>query len=345
MKKGKRYISILGLIILPFLQFSCIEEVSLPLRVERPKLVVDGLISNEKSTYKVKLSYSGVLSNSLGIPPNLALNGAKVILQDNLGKSTQLLQNVIELGTFETIDSTFIGAIGKSYKLIVTLPNGDVFSTKFQKMLPVPDITSVNYKFNDVVNISQPDGYNVYVSTKDPAEQQNFYRWAAYGYSRWQSTGVPCGPFSPSICYDFCWVPTTADNVTIASDVAINGNSFTDIPVFFSPIRAVGKHYIEVIQYSLDKDAFTFWNLYEEQRKRVGTIFDPQPAPIEGNLVNEADKYDIALGYFSVSSISRKKLTIPFDGSLPFSKVLIGKGDCRLAFPFGSTYKPLGWPE
>jgi hypothetical protein len=345
MKKGKRHISILGLIILPMLLLSCIEEVNLPLRVEVPKLVVDGLISNEATSYKVKLSYSGIYDKSTGTPPSLALNGAKVIIQDNLGKSTLLQQDILELGTFVTTDPNFIGTVGKSYRLVVTLPNGDVFSTKFQKMLPVPDITNLKYEFKDIPNLNNPDYYQVYANTKDPSGEQNFYRWAAYGYSRWQSTGKPCSAFSPSICYDYCWVPTTTDNVTIASDAAVNGNFITDVPVFASPIRAIGKHYIEVIQYSLDREAYTFWNLYEEQRKRVGTIFDPQPAPLEGNLINEANKYDVALGYFSVSAISRKKLTIPFDGSLPFTKLLIGQGDCRVVFPFGSLEKPVGWPE
>ena len=345
MKQNKRYISLFGIVFLSMFLFSCIEEVNLPLRVEKPKLVVDGLISNENTSYKVKLTYTGVYDKSVATPASLALNGAKVIIQDNLGKSTLLQQDILELGTFVTTDENFIGSVGKSYRLVVTLPNADAYSTKFQKMLPVPDIGSLKYEFKDIPNLNNPDYYQIYATTKDPSEQQNFYRWAAYGYSRWESTGKPCGPFSPSICYDFCWVPTTADNVTIASDVAINGNFINNISVFSSPIRAIGKHYVEVLQYSLDQDSYRFWNLYEEQRKRVGTIFDPQPAPIEGNLINEANKFDIALGYFSVSAISRKKLTIPFDASLPFTRLLVGQGDCRVAFPFGSLDKPVGWPE
>jgi Domain of unknown function (DUF4249) len=323
--------------------FSCIEEIDVPIRVEKPKLVVDGLITNEPSPYIVRLSFTGYYQNSLSTPANLAVNGAKVTITDNTGRSTALLQDVLELGKYLTIDPDFIGQIGNTYKLEVQLPTGEKYATKPEKLLPVPQIQNLSYEFLNVEAANSTDGYQVFVDTKDPADEQNFYRWSAYGYSRWESTGALCSAFSPGLCYQFCWVPTDYPQVLLYSDASINGNFIKKYPVYLSPIRAIGNHFIEVTQYSLSKSAFTFWNLYEEQRKRVGSIFDPQAAPIEGNLTNTNDETDIALGYFSVSAVSKKKLTIPVDQAVRTNPSFIMPGDCRRAYINGTLERPSGW--
>jgi Domain of unknown function (DUF4249) len=322
---------------------ACIQEVDLPIRVEKPHLVVNGLITNDSSSYIVKLSFTGNYTNSLSTPANLTLNGAKVIISDNRGRSAVLKQDVLELGTYRTIDPNFVGAIGLSYVLEVTLPSGDKYITKPEKLAAVPLILELTYKYVAIETPTTPNAYQVYVTTKDPASEQNFYRWSAYGYSRWQSTGALCSAFGPTICYDFCWVPTSYPAVLLYNDANINGNFIKNNPVFLSPIRALGNHFIEVTQYSLSKDAYTFWNLYEQQRQRVGSIFDPQPAPIEGNLVNVADPSDIALGYFGASAISKKKLTIPILQDVKTNPNLIEKGDCRKAYQFGTLERPTSW--
>ncbi len=331
------------ILIIGAINYSCIEEIELPIRVEHPKLVVDGLITNEQGPYIVRLSFTGKYQNSLSTPSNLALNGAKVVISDDRGRKTELKQDVLELGTYRTIDPNFLGTIGYSYKLDVTLPTGEKYSTKPERMNAVSPILNLTYELKKVGNVSTTDAYQVFLDTKDPGQEKNFYRWSAFGYSRWESTGALCSAFGPTICYQFCWVPTDYPQVILYSDASINGNFIKKVPVFLSPIRTVGNHFIEVTQYSLSKDAYTFWSLYEEQRQRVGTIFDPQPAPIEGNLVNGSDGTDIALGYFNVSAISKKKLTIPIDQNVRGNAALIGQGDCRKAFLNGSLDRPTGW--
>jgi Domain of unknown function (DUF4249) len=322
---------------------ACIDDLNVPIRVEKPKLVIDGLITNEKTNYQVKLSFTGKYSNSNYTPPSLAVNGAKVEIIDIRGRSVELFQDVLELGTYRTIDSSFVGQIGHSYKLSITLSTGEKYSTAATPMVAVPNIFGLSFEFKDIDNQFRPDGYQIYLDTKDPSNETNYYRWSAYGFSRWESTGAKCSAFGQAICYDFCWVPTTYNQVKIASDANINGNFLSHIPVFYSPVAALGTHLIEVSQYSLSKAEYTFWKLYEEQRQRTGTIFDPQPAAIEGNLINEADPSDIALGYFGVSAVSRRKTLVPYDGSLKYSTIFLKQGDCRKAFANGTIERPIGW--
>jgi hypothetical protein len=323
---------------------ACIDELDLPLRIVKPKLVVDGLITNEKRPYSVKLSYTGRYRSSNFLPSSLAINGARVSIKDDRGRTLAFEQDLRELGTYRSTDTNYVGQIGYSYSLEVELPNGEKYKTAMQRLQSVPPILGMSYQYLKQSNANLADGYQVYVDTRDPAGEQNFYRWTALGYSRWESTGAPCDAFSPSICYDFCWVPTYYPQVILYNDVAVNGNTITKVPVFFSPIRALGAHLIEVSQFSLSKEAYGFWNLYEEQRKRVGSIFDPQAAPIEGNLININDPSDLGLGYFTVSAVSKRKFAIPVENQLNTSKELIAKGDCRLVYPFASLERPAGFP-
>ncbi len=322
---------------------SCIEEVDLKLRSEKPKLVVDGLVTNENRSYSVKLSYTGVYQNSNFTPRNLAVNGAKVTIKDSRGRTFDLPQDILEIGTYRTKDGAFVGEIGLSYTLTVIMPTGEEYVSIPETILPINEIETLTYEYKKNKGVDQPDFYLVNLTTQDNPESGNFYRWNAIGYSRWQSTGAPCGAFSPSICFEYCWVPTVYPQIILASDINFNGKKITNIQVYNSPVRSIGNHFIEVNQFSLSKNAYTFWSLYEEQRKRVGSIFDPQPAPIEGNLVNINDPADIALGYFGASAVSTKKLTIPLEDKVTVNPRLIGLGDCRTAFVFATLIRPKGF--
>ena len=50
-----------------------------------------------------------------------------------------------------------------------------------------------------------------------------------------------------------------------------------------------------------------FLKKYQEQQSRTGSLFDPVPAPLEGNVYNEANPSQLALGYFSAAGVYRKR--------------------------------------
>lgn len=60
-----------------------------------------------------------------------------------------------------------------------------------------------------------------------------------------------------------------------------------------------------VRQYSLTQAAYQYWTLFEQQCTRSGTIFDPQPASIEGNVRAVDDTTKLALGFFGASGVSQ----------------------------------------
>ena len=331
---------------------SCLEEVKVSIRTESSTLVVDGGITNEAPPYSVRLSYSGNQLNANDINQNLAVSGARVILQDDTGDSVVLSPSYYEKGVYRTSNLNFKGQVGRSYSIKIDLKEGKTYISKPERLSFCPLIDSLYSVYMDIINTSYPDGYQIYVNAKDPVDTQNYYRWSAYGYSRVGKIS-PEGGFLPNTCggvypSNFCWVPLFQTQINILSDIYVNGNPIRNRPVFFSPVYAVGKHFVEVTQYSISREAYQFWKLYDEQATRTGTVFDPLPAPIVGNLVNKNDPNDYALGYFEVAGVNRKKLII--DGRNNQSEIYLNavrftptEGGCSL--PYASCDRPSGWTK
>ncbi len=286
------------------LLLGCIDEVQLPVRNEQPRLVVEGQITNEPVPYSVRLSFTGTFTSSARyLSAQQAVNGARVVISSNAGDSIQLTQQYfLQPGLYQTTDPAFIGRVGRSYTLSITLPDGRVFTTKPEKMVAVPPIDQLTYTVVETDRDTRPDGYQISVDTQDPPGVQNYYLWRAYGFS-----GRQCG-LNPTT-----WVYFDDKATNILSDQLIDGNPIRQRPVLFSPIWSRVQQFLEVAQYSLSRSAFQYYRLYREQQERTGTIFDPLPAPIEGNVRNRADTTDRGLGYFVVSAVSRKKLLITPD--------------------------------
>jgi hypothetical protein len=304
--------------------------------------VVEGLITSLPPPYAVRLSFTGTSRGARSLVEATAVREASVTIADDQGNSVALSE--IRPGEYQTGDLSFIGVTGRSYTLSVRLPDGRSYVSRPETLPPVPDIEQVYYEVSDREGFAENAGIYVYVDTKDPVETENYYRWSAYGYSLRPSTGVCCVFVTPGCgrCYLQCWIRSNNLAATIFSDELVNGNTIRRQFVYFSPIRMRGPHLIEVSQYSLTKEAYRFWERYEEQRIRTGSILDPLPEPIEGNVYNVNEQNDVAIGYFGASSVYRKRITTdPFaidgDRVLYYEQLFMREGDCRMAWP-GSEY-------
>jgi Domain of unknown function (DUF4249) len=325
---------------------ACIDPVEVPIRNVEQQLVVEGLITNETPP-SVKLTYTGAFDYANFFPENLAVLGANVTISDDRGRSTRLRPDAIETGLYRSTDVDFVGQVGRTYTLTVILPNGKKYVSTPEPMQPVPVIESITATFTQNTGVQQPYAYQVFINTKDAPNTNNYYRWQAFSYLRRKASGIPCG--IQKICGEFCWIPNVNQAINIFSDNGIDGNNIRNRFVLQSPVYEPGRHLVEVSQMSISREAFLFWKLYQEQRDRRGTIFDPQPASVRGNLRNEADEKELVLGFFGASAVTRKKLVIPGD-TLPASVFRRGRefelrGDCRLLYPDGRILRPDGWPN
>ena len=370
MKKNLLVILLLGVLL------SCVEKYPVPIRSEQAKLVIDGTISSGKPPYQIQVTYSGVFEYALRNEVNQVEDNAKLTIKDNLGKSTGF--KYLGKGLYETTDMSFRGIVGRSYTLLIELPDGRKFTSFPEKMpnaVPMDNIygefvkkntlNTENY-FIQVYNpgipprypligsieyAAEPDGpggYQIYIDSQDPANDTNYYRWTASSVTRRQTTGY-CGPFCNCTCVtgESCFVPREHTDLNIFSDLLINGNQIKRKPIFFSPVYATGNIYLEINQFSITREAYQFWKRYQEQLTRTGTILDPLPSPIEGNIYNINNPNDLALGYFSAAGLFRKRAIIPvqfLDFELLPRGVTPRRGACMEVYFDRNPYDVGEWP-
>ena len=327
------------------LQVSCVEQVELPYRNEEPVLVVDGEITNEAPPYNLRLSYSGKFVSGSIITSNLAVNGARVILTDDKGNSVRFRQNIYEPALYQS-DQNYRGEVGRSYSLRIELPDGKVYITKPQLMKGVSPINTV---YADKIK----NFVRFFVDTKDPENSIDYYRWKSYSITLKITLGGGAG----AACNYSCWAYNRDDGANIFADTYINGKDIKKRLVQFSPIdidAPLARHYVEVKQMAISKEAYLFWQQYEEQRTRTGSIFDPLPSTIIGNIVNEKNEKDFALGFFGVSGVSTKRLVVePMTltlsneqvGDIIPPQVITNKptSNCQTTYPSYGCTPPTEW--
>lgn len=327
------------------LMSACVDEVELPARSIASRLVVEGLVTNEAPPYTVKLTFTGAYNSLIYGQAEIPVNGAVVTIKEEGGKSALMEQDPLSPAYYRTKDLAFAGQVGKRYQIEIALPDGTTYISEPDELRQVPEIERVyaEYRARAEADITNPDHYEVLLDTKDPAGPGDYYRWSGYSYVPRLSTGEPIGF---GICCNWCWVPEYGSRSEVMSDMLVNGNTISRKSIMQSPVYYAGRHYVEVRQYSLTRPAYQFWVKFEEQRKRTGSLFDPLPASIEGN-VHQADKPDVlALGYFGASAVSTMRTVIPGDTLNPerikikYGDTFIKKGNCQLVYSQGQLNPP-----
>jgi Domain of unknown function (DUF4249) len=293
---------------------ACVKKINVNTRTEKAQLVIEGTITTDTVPYTVKLGYSGKFTLANDIPPENKETNATVSIEDDLGNSTSLVH--IGDGIYQTVDPTYIGKVGRQYQVKVLLSNGTRYISKPELIKPIVPFTKIGAFWVNDFNLELPSYMTVTVDTKDPAADENYYRWTFDSYIMRETKGVPCG-FS-CIQFAYCYQHRPDREVRILSDAAVNGNEIKSQPVGRTYIYTAGNPYIEVSQLSISRQAYQFLESYQQQLSRTGSILDPLPASIKGNVYNQDKPSEFALGYFSAASVYRKKIILIPYGVTPY---------------------------
>ena len=327
---------------------SCIKEIHPDLRTVSPKLVVEGAITTDSVPYQVRLTFSGPYQFGAFVPDTLLIVDAVVTIKDNTGRQSAMSYS--GNGIYKTVDNSFIGTPEKSYQVEIKLKDGREYISipeTIVQPVPIASISKVEFDYS-AYDFQKPTDFKIFVDVDDPSSQQNFYRWEGYSWVPRKATGVPCG--IQCIKWQYCNQRIERKYLHYFSDAAINGNRIVQRLVYRSPIYWFGKHYVDIGQLSMTREAFQFWKRFEEQSTKTGSILDPLPSPIEGNVYNVNDPDDLALGYFSASGVSHKRVVlVPYNISQflldQTARTFIKEGGCHLVFPnaLEEPQIPAGW--
>jgi len=294
---------------------SCIFDFDPPSKGFENLLVVEAFLSNDDELFEVVLSRSIPIDTNGLVPEEYA----SISVSDNLGE----LFNLYEASPGRYIGSWDLKAqIGRIYQLHIQTKDGNQYESEAVVLKETPPIDSVFFEYEERFSIdNQPDikGLQIYLTTHDPSNKTWFYRWNFKESWEFRANYKSLHIWEDEMVKDRldqiynCWKYNESSAVLISTSNNLNEDIINEFPIVYisnATDRLESKYSILVKQYALSEESFNYWNELEKINENLGTMFDPQPSVIEGNIYNINDENDIVLGYFDASSVREKRLFI-----------------------------------
>ncbi|MDN3204943.1 DUF4249 domain-containing protein [Algoriphagus sediminis] len=349
----RRYIYLLLLLLL-----ACIDPYEVDVEEGPQLLTVEGFLTTEEGPHVIKLSRSATYGSAFEglVRP---VREATVIIRDNLGNVTFLAEDLDNRGSYFTPEG-YRAVVGRSYTLQIQLNEGQVYTSLPERIESVPEIKSLDYQIVRIPvegETNERSGVQLIADLDDPADQDNFYFWRTGTstfilktrpdlFTERPSDLEPNRDPDPKDCCDTCFQTETFGNtgIFIANDDSFNGLN-TKLPVGFiedDGIRFVETHRAEISQISVSAEAYRFLRLVKQQTEVSGSVFDPPPANIRGNMISLDNPEEVVLGYFMAGAEAKQEIyinAVDMDFRQP---VTIIPDDCRV-LPNTTREVPPNW--
>jgi hypothetical protein len=263
-------------------------------------LVVDGELSNLKGPYQVRLSRSYKFDDNFAEP----VTGALIKIIDSNGSEASLKET--DKGVYTTVDSTFQGIVGNSYKVSITLGD-EVYESDFEtlkKPIPIDRIYWEYQQKEDGTN-----GIQLLLDSHDSTNSTHYYAWMFDDTWRFRVPIDVAGKPEWKECYKYF----SSTNFDIASSTNRVGDIIHRHPLLFcseKTNRLYLRYTILAKQFSLSEQAYKFFDKLISINHNQGTLFDPIPYTLVGNIKNIRNKDIPVLGYFLVVGASEKRIFI-----------------------------------
>ena len=304
------------ILILSLLLQTCIEPFVPPESEYRNLLVVQGFISDMNEPYAVRLSRTYPIDTTAILP----VNGAQVSVVD--GQGNEYPYYALHDGLYQSDPMLFRGQPGETYRLKIRTAAGEVIESKPVVMKVSPPIDSLFWayepRFTDTGSDPVP-GVQVYLSTHDPAGQTRYYRW------EWVETWEFLVPLYSAYIVENGRIQGRLENISrcwrsqpSAEIIAGTTVNLAEDRVSRQPLRYIStdnnrlgiQYSVEARQYVLSEEAYNFWTSLYKVNQSLGTLFDPQPASVQGNLHSISDPGTPVLGYFDASTVTTSRIFI-----------------------------------
>ncbi|PSR55317.1 DUF4249 domain-containing protein [Adhaeribacter arboris] len=231
----------------------CEQVIDYELQEGTPKIVIEGLVTNQPGPYTVRVSKTlGFLQN--GQTPGIT--DAEVTISDDKGHSEVLQAK--ENGIYQTKD--LVGTVGNTYFLKVKVNGQEYTSQSYLK--PVTSLDSVTYKFKEK-NAETDEGYYATIYFQEPKGKGDYYRFNI-------------------------WVnEEQEDDIVAINDEVYDGN-YGD-PEIDIALKKGDKLRVEML--SLDRAGYDFLRVLGTMQYYTGGPFDAPPANAPSNISNGAVGY------------------------------------------------------
>ncbi|UYZ59395.1 DUF4249 domain-containing protein [Hymenobacter latericus] len=283
----------------------CIDPFEPAIReAETNLLVVDGFI-NARGSSTIKLSRTYKLSGPAQPPPETR---ARVLLEQEGGGSVPLTESTP--GTY-TSAALNLGA-GTRYRLHLYTSGGQEYASAYTPVKITPEIDTVEWQLGG-------EGVQISVSTRDATNQSRYYRW---GFEEtWEFTSAyrsvveyvngQMRPRQEDIYR--CWASATGGNIRLFNTTrltqdVVSRHQLLEIPRTATRLRL--RYSVLVKQYAQTPEEYAYWDELRKNTESLGTLFDPLPSQVTGNVRCLSNPAETVLGFVGAYSVTEKRIFI-----------------------------------
>ncbi|WBO84381.1 DUF4249 domain-containing protein [Hymenobacter yonginensis] len=289
----------------------------------RSFLVVDGFINlSGPTTIRLSRTYDV----KAGGQPPAELRAALYIEAEN-GQRYPLAEGAD--GVYTAAPLPLVA--GNLYRLHITTAAGLMYASEFVQAKATPPIDSVTWR-------PSADGLTVYVNAHDDTRATQYYRW------EFQETWEIKPLLVPTVAYinrsmrpivtpypELCWASQLSTPIRLSKTTALTQDVVADYPLISistTSQRLLRKYSILVKQYAQTPQEYQYWEQLQKNTENIGTLFDPLPSQLTGNVKCLNDGQELALGYVGAHGISEQRLFIDRDQLPRAWRPLTGYEDC-----------------
>lgn len=308
-----------------FTLWGCVEPFEPVLDKYENLLVVDGLLTDEPGHTRVKLSRSHSYQD-YGIFPE---KDASVFIK--VDQKTMISFQETSEGIYIPVDPLFKGEQGRSYQLIISTSGGKKYESPEEILKPSPSIDSIFYEFIELKGMNDASpvfAIRFFVSSHDETGQTRYYRW------EWEETWEYHAPVESenypgkTVCYK----SDHSKTIHVGSSVNLTGDVIEKAELGMisnETDRLKHKYSLLVKQYAISGKEHEYWSNLEKLNEQTGTLFDPVPSSVKGNIGEVSDPSEPVLGYFMVSGVSFRRIMISRE-NLPAYFYFPNNQDCEV---------------
>lgn len=204
--------------------------------------------------------------------------------------------------------------INKGYKIKITTKNGKVYQTGFLKSKLTPQIDSISRKVEN-------NGFKLYVNTHDDSNNTRYYSWDFHEtweivspiFARQEYKNGQVVDRDTSINISRCWQNNISSEILLGSTERLFEDRILLVPIAFvqgNSIKLGQLYSVLVRQYAHTREGYQYLENMKRNTEKIGSIFDPQPSEVKGNLTCVTDPEEQVIGWVGAGTVTEKRIFI-----------------------------------
>ena len=306
----------------------CIEEYRPDIEhIESNKYVVYGELTTEMEDNIISIA----LASPIQEPQYIPLKECDVKITDEGGNSYD--GNEFEGGKYAVRIPPENLVLGMAYRLEVITPAGTNLVSEYEELLDSPDIDSVYHKRENIATNNPEhfiEGVQFYLDLDAPGAEHFYYKFDVIETFEYHSElPLECYYDGDLHCVDppdyshmVCWATKQIKDIFLLNAAELQENAYKLFSLHFvdnTTQRLKHLYSILVKQYAIDEAGYVYWDQVRQNNLEQGGMYETQPLPAKGNLVNLTNPEQEVLGYFQVSCAKTKRIFVKDVPDLEFN--------------------------